>query len=81
MAAAAYGKSDRADVCLGGLHQEVHPEVHQFLLGGRLLHARLIEMLVDQNGLHQGVQIPETSQRESKRKMHQLGSEKRSEHK
>lgn len=59
-----YGKSDRGDVFFGGLHQKVHPEVHQFLLGGWLLHARFLKLLVDQYGLHQRAQIPETKQKE-----------------
>lgn len=66
LAGVAYRKSDRSDVFIGGLHQKVHPEVHQLLLGCRLLHARFIKLLVDQNCLHQGTQIPETNQRKQK---------------
>lgn len=64
LAGVAYRKSDRGDVFLGGLHQKVHPEVHQLLLGCWLLHARFVKLLVDQNCLHQRAQIPETNQRE-----------------
>lgn len=54
----AYWESDRGHVSLGGLHQEVHPEVHQLLFGPRLLRASFVEVLVDQERLHQRVQIP-----------------------
>lgn len=58
-----YRKSDGGDVFLSGLHQKVHPEVHQLLLGCRLLHAGFLKLLVDQDGLHQRAQVPETNQR------------------
>lgn len=58
-----YRESDGGHVSLGGLHQKVHPEVHQLLFGRRLLRAGLVELLVDQNRLHQRAQIPGTQQR------------------
>lgn len=65
MAGVTYRKSDRGDVFLGGLHQKVHPEVHQLLLGRRLLHAGFLKLLVDQDGLHQRAQVPERIKEET----------------
>lgn len=66
-AGVTHRKSDRGDFFLGGLHQEVHPKVHQFLLGRRLLNAGFVKLLVDQDGLHQRAQVPETHQGKQKR--------------
>lgn len=55
-----YRKSDRGDIFLGGLHQKVHPEVQQLLLGARLLRAGFLKLFIDQDGFHQRAQIPET---------------------
>ena len=67
LAGVTYRKSNRGDVFFGSLHQEVHPEVHQFLLGRRLLGSGLLKLLVDQDGLHDRAQIPETNRREKKK--------------
>ena len=56
--ARTYGEADGGHVLVGGLHQDVHPEVHQLLLRGGLLPGRLLEMLVDQDSLHQRAQVP-----------------------
>lgn len=49
----SYRKSNRGDIFFGCLHQEVHPKVHQLLFVGGLLYAGLVEVLKDQDGLHQ----------------------------
>lgn len=69
-----YWKSDGGDVSLGRLHQEVHPEVHQLLFVGRLLHSSLIKVLVDQDGLHQRAQIPKQPQKPVNKQLNKSGA-------
>lgn len=58
----AHRKANGGDIFFSCLHQEVHPKVEQLLFWCWRLCAGLFKVLVDQDGLHQWVQIPEDIQ-------------------
>lgn len=53
-----YRKPNDSHICLCGLHQKIHPEVHQLLFGHRLLCSQFHKMLIYQNCLYDRLEVP-----------------------